>query len=798
MKRMNCVIGLCLLLSGSLLGQSKIWGSLTYQNQPVAYANMLLFSKDSIFIKGEITNDDGQFEFNPVDSGYYYLQISSLGYRDITISNIEIIKQDKDLGNIALTEQTQSLETVTVTAKKPLLEQQAGKLIVNVENAVVGANGSVQDLLKRVPGMLVVNDQLQMVGKPNVNIYIDGKPTQYMDVQSLLKEMAADNIQKIEVITQADASYDAAGTGGIINIVLKKNVSLGTNGSARVSVAKGIFWGYNGNVSLNHRKNKLNTTFSGSFAHNTSWHGLNVGRIVGNKYFEQESFSPSLPLTYSLNAGLDYDLSDRHSCGIAFKGTTSNNDRINTSASRIFEGLDNMGPLIQAFETNSIVDNHWNYGTFDTYYKFKIDTSGQEFKISGNVSNYDRETFNQINSQGIQGDLIPIESIRNNQPSDVNIKALTVDYSKPFNSRFKMKIGGKWSKAKIDANVQATTEVDSQWVNNIDLSNHFIFEETISALYTNASFSINSVEISLGLRFEDTRSIGNSLTLDSINNRKYNHLFPSASVFVPITEKVGISTAYSYRINRPRYNSLNPFVTFINPISFQRGNPFLQPELTHSMKLSITFEKQPFINFEYNRTSDVIEIVSQQDDDTGIAFGQDINLDQYDQIGGSFFFPIDFIHKSVSGYGGVMMYHNWYGSNYLVGYFDESQFTATAFLQANLKIAQNLKMELVGWYRGKSVEGIMRGEPLYGLNAGFEQKLFDGKGTLSLNIDDLLFKYWNGTIDYQNQQMSIVSSWQTQSVKMSFTYRFGNQFINKKDRLKSSSIEENRRAQLRN
>ena len=142
-----------------------------------------------------------------------------------------------------------------------------------------------------------------------------------------------------------------------------------------------------------------------------------------------------------------------------------------------------------------------------------------------------------------------------------------------------------------------------------------------------------------------------------------------------------------------------------------------------------------------------------------------------------------------------MMYYNWYGSDYLGAYFDQSQFTFNAFLQTNFNLSKSLKMEIVGWYQGRSVEGIMRGEPLYGVSAGFEQSLMNNQATLSLNFDDFLFRYWYGTIDYQNQQMDIISKWQTQGVRLTFSYRFGNQYIKKQNRVRSSSIEENRRAQ---
>lgn len=791
------ILTLCFL---NIHAQSIVKGQLVNpEGVAVEFGNVLLYTtKDSTLVKGELTDIDGKYELNKIKAGTYYVEFSMIGYENFVSETFSFTEEasTKDLGTIQFNSQAANLETVTVTAKKPFLEQRAGKMVVNVEGSITGNNGSLQDLLKRVPGMVVVNGKLQMAGKPSVTILIDGQPTQYMDVQALLREMPADGIQKIEVISQPDASFDAAGTGGVINIVLKKNVMLGTNGSVRVGVGYGDLWKYNGSVRLNTRQGKWNLNSSVSFNHNTYQEGLSVGRQVQDRYFFQDNNEPEYPYTGTIRAGASYSLDDRQTVGVSGRYSKSSNETTGTSFSTIRKGGEE-GELLQRFVTTNDKVRDWNYQSADAYYRFDIDTSGQKFKLAANVARYNRNSNSLIQSELLEGEPLGFRSTQNNEPGIVDIWAVNGDYTLPISKALQLKLGAKYSQAEIDSDLQASFLDNEEWQNDTGRSNHFIFSEKIMAAYTNLAYTTDKFDANIGLRFEDTESIGNSLSLDSVNVRNYRQLFPSLSINVPLNDHLGISGAYSYRIDRPRYSALNPFVYVMDPFTFEKGNPFLQPELTHSTKLSVTYDKQPFFNLEYNRTNNAIVFVTEQDDATGVAFGQEINLDRYDQIGGSLFFPLDFIHDRISGYGGALVYYNRYNSDYLGGLFEESRVSVTGFLQVNAKLAEGLNLEATGWYQGKGVEGIMTYEPLYGFSMGIEKKLLDDRATLSLSVDDLFYRNWYGNINYQNQQMDLVSTWETQIVNLKFSYSFGNQFLKKDKRERSSGAEENRRAQIK-
>jgi hypothetical protein len=244
----------------TLFAQLSVVGHLQDEHSaPLAYANvMLLQAADSSFVKGAVSEADGRFEFDELSEGEYVLQVAMLGYQEV--SQALPLTSDVTLPVIQMEVEGLDLAMVEVKANKPLLEQGGNKLVVNVENSLTGTSGSAMDLLRKVPGMLVINNQISMAGQSGIAILINGKPTRYLDVQSLLRDFPADNIARIEVISQPGARYEAEGNGGVLNIILKKNVRLGTNGGVRLRAGKGRFWKYGAATSLNYRDERLNVS----------------------------------------------------------------------------------------------------------------------------------------------------------------------------------------------------------------------------------------------------------------------------------------------------------------------------------------------------------------------------------------------------------------------------------------------------------------------------------------------------------------------------------------------------------
>jgi hypothetical protein len=626
----------------SLVSNAQISGKIQDKsnNSAIPFANVIAInSSDSTIVKAVLSAEDGTYTFSELATGKYFIKVVMLGYEDYYTPIVDFEKEISISINCKIAISAENLESIDIVAKVPFLEQQAGKMIVNVSDNITGVNGSMMDIMKKIPGVLVINKKLSLAGNQNVTILINGKPTQYLDMKTLMSELPAEDIDKIEVVSQPDATMDATGTGGVINIILKKNKLSGTNGSLRSGFGYGELAKYSFGASINHRKDRFNVFGSGGYSHNTSVENMILERRVGNETYFQDTYQPSYPNTYRINAGFDYDITDKQMMGISLRHVESTNNRINENNTSI-ESLNS--DTIFTLQTDNKIDRKWFYNSANFYYTIELDTSGQKLNFTTNYGSYDNKSSNLITTQASHNIYYPTQ--KNDEPGKTDIYAAKLDYKLPFSKKFKINSGIKYSYANVDSDLKASIENNGfGFINNTSLSNHFIFTESIYAAYLKQEFIAKKISFHTGLRLEHSISEGYSVTIDSSANRTISQLFPSAGVSVPINKKLGTSLGYSYRIQRPSYSSLNPFISYLDPYTFEKGNTDLKPELTHSTKFSLTYEHQPFFNLEYNRTSDVLMLVTEQDDNSGVSYATTANLKQYEKYGGSFFFPLDFI-----------------------------------------------------------------------------------------------------------------------------------------------------------
>jgi ferric enterobactin receptor len=784
-----CVSALLFFSLTSLSGQGSISGQIiTEEGNPAEFVNVvLLAAADSSVAKLELSDESGSYRFTAVEAGDYRLKVMGLSYSDHLSAPFTLAKgEDKVLPLVNLSVLATVLEEIEVTARKPFLEQKAGRLVVNVDQMITGQGGSVTDMLKKVPGLVVVNDRVSMAGRSGVTILIDGRPTKYMDIQSLLNEMPADNIARIEVITQPGAAFDAEGTGGVINIILKKNTLFGTNGNITIGGGYGELAKYRAGINLNHRTGPWNLNFATGYNRRTWVERLDLDRTVGDIRFVQSSRDPGLPHSGYLRLGADYDINDQHRVGITANTYRSDNENV---AENFTEIISSENAVLDSWTTRNYEDRYWRSYTTDAFYRWEIDTMGQQFSIDANYADYERGSVNDLLTTG-GGDFV---DRRNVMPANTRIYAAQADYKLPVGERWQFQTGAKISATRLENALQASILRNGAWTNDPELTNTFDYDEDIYAAYGNLVYSKGEYEANIGLRYESSQAVGYSATLDSTTTLDIAKFFPSISLATPFVGPLGTSVSYSYRIERPGYFDLNPFRYFLDPLTSDRGNPFLQPELTHSGQFSLTYEKQPFFNLSYDYTKNVLTEVIEQDDDSGEAFKTDINLDRYIRYGGSLFFPLDFIAKPVSGYGGVMVFYHDYQSDYLGGEFLQNQWTTNAFLQVNVNLPSEWKLEVTGWLQGAGLDGIIRYETFYGLDAGIQKKFFDNKVRVQLSADGIVQKFFEGSANYANLNMDIVSAWEAPVFRGRITYNFGNKDIKERERRRGASADERNR-----
>ncbi|MFK8056377.1 MAG: outer membrane beta-barrel protein [Saprospiraceae bacterium] len=772
-------------------------GQLQGENDEISFANVLLMNAaDSVLAKAELSEEDGSFSMS-ADSGSYFLQVVMLGYSDFQ-SEAFVLGADKNMGALQLNAFSQTLETAVVTSKKPFLEQQAGKMIVNVEGSVTGQTGSATQLLQKVPGLVVRQGNVSMAGTQGVSILIDGRQTRYMDVQSLLRDLPASDIAKIEVITQPGASYDAEG-GGVINIILKKNVRLGTNGSARLGVGRGTYDKFNTGVNLSHRDGPLNVFGSVNYRRGSGFDQLTLDREVEGALLQQDNLEPFLPNTLSFRGGVDYDITDRHNVGVSgrYRNTVDNATGVNSTqgygGAVLGDDLSN-APLLFDLATSNINNQTRTSFGADVFYRFDIDTAGRKLEVDASYGGFNRDGELNTITNIVSGDFgSPIEDIRNLELGSTSVIAIETDYTHPIfqdsTRGLTLRTGAKYSYADVDADLRASSRPmnsDINFVNAPGLTNQFLYQENIGAAYLTFDAKLGDVKMSAGLRYEHTFIEGENVTTDSLFQRDYGNFFPSFGLSMPIAGPIGISTAYSYRLKRPSYGALNPFVRYMDPLTFRRGNTQLQPEFVHNAQINLSFEGQPFFRLAYTRTNDAISLVTEQDRVTKITEAYDDNLDVNTSYGGHLFAPLSFIPK-VDGYFGGMAYYNRFETEFLGEDFERGSWELTGIFNATIELPLELKGELNYWIQSGGQQGIISSGTLFGSSIGLERKFLDKKLTVGISYEDGLFNPWDGEIRYQSQRMDIINTWETDIVMLNLTYKFGNRYMKSKERRQSAA-----------
>ena len=772
------------------------------ERDPVAFANVLLMrAADSVLAKAELSDEDGSFAISVPDTGHYFLQVVMLGYDDYQGEPFAL-SQRRDLGTLTLEAFAKTLETAVVTAKKPFLEQQAGKLVVNVEGSITGQTGSATQLLQKVPGVVVRQGRVSLAGASSVSILIDGKPTRYMDVASLLRDLPASQIARIEVITQPGAAYDAQG-GGVLNIVLKRNVRLGTNGSASLGLGRGTYDKLNANVQLSHRAGPVNAYGSVGYRRGSGFDQLLFDRQVGDERILQDNVEPFLPNTASLRGGFDYDLSAPTSVGVSGRLANTVDDATGLNTTRGYVGTalgepEGTGTLRYDLATDNVNNQTRNNASVDAYYRFAVDTAGRKLEADFSYAHFARDGELSTVTRLVRGDFgRPIDDIRSEERGRTAVAAAQLDYTHPLAGLtgalhdVSLRTGVKYAYADVDADLRAERRPmasEVAFANAPGLTNRFLYREDIAAAYLSATAELGEVDLSAGLRYEHTFVDGENVTSDSAFARDYGGWFPSVGVTVPLNGSLAANAAYSYRLDRPTYSSLNPFVRYMDPLTRQRGNTALRPEYTHNAELGLSFDGQPFAKVAYSRTADAISMVTEQDPTTGVAEGYDANLDAYTRYGGQLFAPLSFLPRT-DGYVGGMAYYTEYVSDFLGGQFAQSSWAYTGFANATVALPLDVKLELNFWIQSGGQEGILQGGTVYGSSAGLQRKFLDDQLTVGVSYEDGLFDPWDGRIRYQDQRFDIVNAWETDIVMLNVTYAFGNRYLKAKEQRESAARE---------
>lgn len=749
----------------------------------------LLRGKDSSVIKMAVADKTGKFEFENLSEGNYLVAISAVGHTKgfsepvaISASNQSVV-----LKTIELVPQAKSISGVTVTAKRPPVEVKAGKMIVNVDASPTNAGLNALEVLEKSPGVSIDNDgNISLKGKQGVTILIDGKPT-YMsgaDLANLLKSMQSNGLDQIEIMTNPPAKYDAAGNSGIINIKTKKGVVKGMNGSVNLGYTQGVYPRLNGGVNLNYRNQKFN--IFGNYNGGT-YEGFNNLSINRNFYSAGVLSGTSDQLSrphfkgnyHNLKLGMDYNLSRKDILGFVVNTNVNDNDEDPTSQSNI---RDANGKII--YTLKSAGDNTRKFFglTTNLNYKHTFDSTGREITADVDYATYDNKSLTALHTQTFDpfdnktSDILLAGTI----PSDINIYSAKTDYVHPFNKSTKLEAGLKSSYVKTDNQV-GYMRTQGNVTTPDGRSNHFLYEENINAAYAVLSKSMKKWELTAGLRLENTNAKGHQFSNDSAFKRNYTNLFPNVAVGYNASEKNQFHFSYSKRISRPNYDNLNPFIYFLDSLTYGQGNPYLQPQFTHNFEVSHTFKRILTTTLNYTVTNDVITQMLKQDTEKRITYQTQENFASMKQLGLAVM-----VNTPIKKWWNLNLYTNVFNNKYNGMYISqengamvntpiEIQFTSFMVNMTNtFTFSKGWSAEVSGWYRSKAAEGILVANDMGALNAAITKQVMKKKGTVKLGMRDILYtQQFSGYAKYADVDVVLASKRDSRQVNLSFTYRFG-------------------------
>ena len=774
-------------------------------------ATVSLFkAKDSSLVKITLADKAGNFLFEHIPFGKYYLLATSTGHLQ-TYSPLLEVKNNSTVntGALQLTNNIKTLSAVNVTAiiKKPFIERKIDRTIINVDAAITNAGTTAMEVLEKSPGVTVDKDgNISLKGKQGVLIMMDGKPAYLsgQELANLLKNMPSSAIDQIEIMTNPSAKYDAAGNSGIINIKTKKNKLKGLNGNFSTSIIQGRFTKTNNSFNLNYRTGKINLFGNYSYSYWKGYEDLYIHRNFRNTItktletiFDQQSNMQFSSQEHNIKLGMDFYANKKTTAGVVFSGfiNPSINNGVNTT---LLKNAANVTDSIVVADNSEKGKSNNFSANFNLRHSF--DSTGKEFTVD-----LDYLTYYQVKNQFFVNSYLnpdytqrrPQGQLKGTLPARVNIYSAKTDFTFPLKKTAKIEAGLKTSYVTTDNDALYQNNTPAGYVTDEGKTNHFIYKENINAAYINYNRQIKKWGMQAGLRAENTNAqghqAGNSTRLDSSFTKNYLNLFPTVYVSYEANKKNTFSINYGRRIDRPAYQDLNPFYYFLDEYTYQVGNTLLQPQFTNNIELSHTYNGFLTTTVNYSKTKNVFTDVLKQITAERKTFQTKENIASKINYGlaVSAYFPVTkFLTTNI--YTNVV--HDAYKGQLDGGFLNVNSTTFFANISNQLKFKKGWSAEISGFYRSKGIESQIIINPMWRMDAGLQKEVLKNKGTLKLSVRDIFASQnFTGYVKYQDIDVFIKNRHDSRSVSLTFSYRFGKPLQNQQRRKTGGASDEQNR-----
>lgn len=795
---------------------NRISGTLQNQDgKPLpAVTASLLKAKDSALVKLAVSDKNGLYEFHNISEGAYFLQFTSVGFSKSFSGKFTVSGSDVSLPTVAMQQLSKDLNNITVSAKKPFIETKLDKTIVNVEASPTSAGATALEVLEKSPGIMVNSDgAISLRGKQGVIVMLDGKQTflSAADLATMLRSLPASALETIEIMTNPSARYDASGNSGMINIRTKKGKNDGFNGSLMIGATTSIYK-LDDNVyfmprsqnsfNFNYRKSKLN--FFGNYNPNFS---RGRGTMdIGSKqidaddglvkgYTDQQTRFKFGNFNQTLKLGLDIYANKKNVFGVVASGFLFNGQPTPVTVANMRDLNNN---LERRLITETENDNSFKNFTGNLNWKHTFDSTGKELSADFDYVMYRNDGDMFLATDVYDGSLQNIghTELRGQLPRDIDIYTFRVDYSKPLKNG-RVEAGVKTGFVTTDNLVKYENRFGTgNWQEDLIRSNHFIYQENVNAAYVNVNRQFNKWTLQGGVRVENMNADGNQRTTKQTFKRDTTNFFPTAFVSYALDKKHTFTASYGRRILRPNYQDLNPFIFFLDTLSFRQGNIYLRPQYTHNVELSHAFKGRLITTLAYNNTEDVIsQIIKPLEGSAGkIRYLTPDNVARLRNMSISVTAPLP-----LAKWWNLNFFGNVYNNHY-TGVYDtidiDLEFTSFSINITNsFTIGKGFSAELSGFYRHKAIDQLTRTEPMYQMSFGLQKQVLQGKGTLRLNVrDPFQWQQFEGHNKYGYVDMTFRNRPDSRQVTATFSLKFGKlQQQQQQQRRRGSSQEEQNR-----
>lgn len=807
-KNLNALILWVLVL---LLGSGQAYAQnasalirgrvLNNKNEAIEYANVLLHkAADSTVVKLEYTQADGFFEIAHVEPGQYRIAVSFVGLPNF-LSIVYEVKagQELTIPDVKLQEAPAELQGVTIKAQKPILEIKPDKTVFNVEGSVTAAGSNAFDLLRKSPGVVIDNnDNITMLGRAGIRIYIDGRPSpmQGSDLAQFLRSLQSSEIEAIELITNPSAKYDAQGNAGIINIRLKKDKKLGANGNVNLGYSVGERAWYNGGISANYRNKKTNFFGSYNYSDNTFLNYMTMDRNQLGARFNQSSNQGNASENHNFKVGADWFLNKQHTIGVLASGFLGNNTYFGNGRTEISRvGQSTLDSILIAQSDNEGTRNNLNFN-----FNYRFDNGkGKTLNLDSDYGTFRNtaEEFQPNYYYDAEEKVKLSERIfANSTPTKIDISTFKADFENKLWGG-QLGAGLKFSLVRTDNTFDFFNVLDNVPVLNTDLSNQFIYTENVNAAYVSYSRQLKKWSFNAGLRAEQTNSEGDLQAYKPINDdnvkRHYLDFFPSAGLTYNVNQKNTLALNYSRRINRPSYQDLNPFQNRLDELTYEQGNPFLKPEYAHNLQLRHTFNYRFNTTLSYSHTQDQITRFL---DTAGTAANYITWLNLANQYSYSLAIsaPIQ-VRKWWNSFTNMTGSHTRNQADFGEGKIVALNVsTFNVYSQQTFTLPKGWTAEVSGWYNSPSIwGGTFKMNSMWSVDMGIQKKILKDKGNVKLGVSDIFrSNKWTGISRFGALNLDIAGGWDSRRLKLNFTYNLGNSEV-KAARRRTTGLEDEQR-----